>query len=78
MVFFNVWKRSVKSFIRTTVLITPSQDADLKWAAETDPVGLRVAQLIRLFVDEGLARRKRVARQTALTAPPGPKQHRAK
>lgn len=47
----------MKSFTRTTVLLTQAQAEGLKRAAENDPVGLRVSQLIRVFIDEGLRRR---------------------
>ena len=46
---------------RTTIFLTKSQREGLAEAAQTDVLGM--ATLIRIFVSEGLARRKRAARQ---------------
>ncbi len=49
--------------IRTTVLLTKRQYEGLAQAAKADPVGTSSAHLIRQFISEGLARRKRQAAQ---------------
>src|ERR1700752_1279196 len=47
MLIFFASQANVKSFTRTTFLLTQAQAEGLKRAAENDPVGLRVSQLIR-------------------------------
>jgi hypothetical protein len=47
--------------IRTTVMLSKSQVAGLAEAAKADPAGLKPSHLIRTFIAEGLARRKRQA-----------------
>jgi hypothetical protein len=46
---------------RTTIFLTKSQIEGLTEATKTDVLGM--ATLIRIFVSEGLARRKRAAKQ---------------
>jgi hypothetical protein len=49
--------------IRTTVMLSKAAVAGLAEAAKTDPAGLKQSHLIRQFIAEGLARRKRQAAQ---------------
>lgn len=48
---------------RTTIFLTKSQIKGLTEAAQTDVLG--TATLVRIFVSEGLARRKRAAQKLA-------------
>ena len=47
--------------IRTTVFLTKRQHEGLAQAAKADPAGTKSSHLIRQFISEGLARRKRQA-----------------
>jgi hypothetical protein len=47
------------TFKRTTILLTDAQILGLKVASDNDPDGLAVAQLIRVAINEFLARRAR-------------------
>ena len=51
---------------RTTIFLTKSQLKGLAEATQTDVLGM--ATLIRIFINEGLARRKRAARKLAAEA----------
>jgi hypothetical protein len=48
---------------RTTVFLSKAALAELAEAAKADPSGLKSSHLIRQFISEGLARRKRQATQ---------------
>ena len=48
--------------IRTTVMLSTAQVKGLAEAAKTDPAGLKPSHLIRMFISEGLERRKRAER----------------
>lgn len=46
---------------KTTIVLLPAQIAGLAEVSKADPVGLKPSHLIRMFINEGLARRKREA-----------------
>lgn len=50
--------------LRTTVLLSPSQVKGLAEIAKNDPACLKSSHLIRQFISEGIARRKRQAAAT--------------
>jgi hypothetical protein len=49
--------------IRTTVYLSTAQVAGLAEAAKADPAGLKSSHLIRMFINAGLAARKRSAKK---------------
>lgn len=51
------------TFKRTTILLTDAQIAGLKEVAKNDPDGLAVAQLIRVAINNLIARRTRTAKK---------------
>jgi hypothetical protein len=48
------------AMIRTTVFLTKLQHDTLAELAKVDPVGLKSSHLIRQFINEGIARQKKV------------------
>jgi hypothetical protein len=46
---------------KTTIVLSPEHRAGLAEASKADPAGLKPSHLIRLFITDGLARRKRQA-----------------
>ncbi|MGA7640065.1 MAG: hypothetical protein WCB00_24245 [Candidatus Acidiferrales bacterium] len=51
--------------LRTTVLLSLSQVKGLAEIVKTDPAGLKSSHLIRQFIADGIARRKRQAAEAA-------------
>jgi hypothetical protein len=49
--------------VRTTVFLPKAMVAELAEAAKADPTGLKSSHLIRMFINAGLAARKRSAKK---------------